>query len=178
MKPDFLIIPYQLIMDSNLNPLDITVYAVIYWIERLKEGRCSASNDYIGEIANTSGGSVANSLSKLAKLGYIDIIYKDTNKRYRLGINCKVTFSNTLPAPKKTYVSPVNETYDKTELEILKFLEKQEKIKSPEAYLKWLKNKYGDKHLKKLLTINFYEWVDNLEHWSSKENPPRVGSLT
>lgn len=177
MKPDFLIIPYQLVVDSKLTPLDRTIYSVIYWIERLKEGRCSASNEYIGEIANATAGSVANSLSKLHELGYLEIVYKDSSKRFRLAIYCKVTFSNQLPATKKTYVSPVNDTYTKVELEILKFLEKQDKIKSPEAYLKWLKGKYGDKHLKKLLTINFYEWVDNLEHWNKADNPPRVGSL-
>jgi len=178
LKPDFLIFPYQLLGDDQLNPLDITVYAVVYWIERLKEGRCASSNEYIAEIARTTSGSVANSLSKLSKLGYISIVYKDANKRYRLSISCKVTFSNTLPATKKTYVSPVNDTYSKTELAILKFLDKQDNIKSPEAYLKWIKGKYGDKHLKKLLTTDFYKWVEILEYHNKQDNPPRVGSLT
>jgi hypothetical protein len=177
LKPDFLIIPYQLIVDKNLTPLDITVYAVIYWIERLKEGRCASSNEYIGDIANTTPGSVANAISKLAKLGYIEVVYSDNSRRYRLSISCKITFSNTLPAPKRTYVSPNNETYSKTELAILKFLDRKDNIKSPEAYLKWIKSKYGDKHLKKLLTTDFDQWITVLEHYHRKDNPPRVGDL-
>lgn len=88
MKPDFLIIPYQLFESKELTPLDRNIYGVIYWFEHLKDGKCFASNKTIGGILNAEAESVSNSISRLHKLGFVSVIIdKKTNQRKRLETN-------------------------------------------------------------------------------------------
>ena len=58
-----------------------------------------------------------------------------------------------------------NLTQSEVEKKLLKHLETEESIKNPQAYLDWLINKYGRQNLSKLLTIEFDQWIENLEYW-------------
>lgn len=71
-------------LDQDLQPLDSKVYAAVYWLERLRDGRCYASNATIGKIVGASASGVNNALNRLRKQGYIECQYDDKNQR--LGI--------------------------------------------------------------------------------------------
>lgn len=80
LKPDFLIIPHQLVFDNNLAPLDLKVFGVIYWFEKMKDGECWASNNTISKLVNSSAGGVQNSLARLERAGYIKRQIKPNNQ--------------------------------------------------------------------------------------------------
>ena len=79
--PDFLYTPGIVAFDPDLQPLDSKVYSIIHWLERLKDGRCYASNSTIAKIVFSSSSGVANSLSRLRDKGYIACIYDDKGRR-------------------------------------------------------------------------------------------------
>jgi len=91
-KPDFYIVPRIIKDNKKLQPKDGDVYAVVYWFERLKDGRCTAKNETIAGILNCNSLSVANSLKRLEDCGYIQRIFKDKTKRIRLEIKTLVSF--------------------------------------------------------------------------------------
>lgn len=113
--PDFLIIPYALIVDDRVNPLDEKVYATLYWMERLRGGICNPSNDELSTIVHagtlTDSRSVQNSLTKLEDLGYITREYADETKRTRISISTNVSFQGQTPSksrkPKKAETEEV-----------------------------------------------------------------------
>lgn len=79
--PDLFIVPGVVMLDKDLQPLDSKVYAAVYWLERLRDGRCYASNATIGKIVGASGGSVANALTRLRDKGYIACNYGENGSR-------------------------------------------------------------------------------------------------
>lgn len=79
--PDLFIIPGQVMLDPELQPLDSKVYAAVYWLERLRDGRCYASNATIGKIVGSSSSGVANALTRLRDQGYIHCTYNETGGR-------------------------------------------------------------------------------------------------
>lgn len=90
--PDFIIVPYVLVADEQVRPLDERVYGIIYWMTCMKGEKCFASNDSLARMALSSKASVANSLSRLEKLGYIERIFTDKNRSQivplvRMGVN-------------------------------------------------------------------------------------------
>jgi len=89
--PDFLITPYVLYEDKSLNPLDMSVYSVIYWFENMKDGICKASNTRIAKIVKSSPATVANSLGRLERGGYVERGFdSDGNRTF---IKCLVKMS-------------------------------------------------------------------------------------
>lgn len=96
-KPDFLIIPYQLIEDRELEATDRLIYGLIYWFEHLKDGHCSASNDTFAALLHITPRAVQNSLTNLEGRGYIEREYKDESKRHRSLIHAKITFKREKP---------------------------------------------------------------------------------
>lgn len=92
-KPELLIIPYKLIEDKDLQPADKITYGVIYYFEKMKDGVCKASNKKIADFTQHTTGTVGNSLSKLNKMGYITIYYKDEEHKLREKIECNIVFS-------------------------------------------------------------------------------------
>lgn len=90
-RPDFITIPSQIAFDNTLAPLDIKLYGVIYWFERLKDGKCFASNKTLAKIVNSSSGGVANALVRLKRAGYIDTIFDKTTKQ-RKEIRCLILY--------------------------------------------------------------------------------------
>ncbi len=94
--PDMLMIPYQLIADDRLDALDEKVYAVLYWMENVRGGPCSPSNEELAYIVHSKEGTgkrtIQNSLDKLEELGYIVRDYKGTSDRHRIGIRTTISF--------------------------------------------------------------------------------------
>lgn len=82
--PDLFIIPGVVMLDPELQPLDSKVYAAIYWLERLRDGRCFASNATIGKIVGSSSSGVANALTRLRDQGYIQSVVDDKGARKAL----------------------------------------------------------------------------------------------
>jgi len=97
--PDYLIIPYRLITDKDLTPIDRIVYGTVYWFAGLKHG-CIASNASIAEIANTKPNSVSRSLANLEAKRYVIIRFEDKEKKKRIEIIPLVIFSKI---PSKGY---------------------------------------------------------------------------
>ena len=92
MKPDFILIPYVVLSDKDLQPNDKHLYGIIYWLERLKDGKCIAGNKYLAEILDSSPLSVLKSLIRLEKRGYIERIFTAEHRKVRLEIKTKVFF--------------------------------------------------------------------------------------
>lgn len=79
--PDFLVIPYQLLNDDSITLTDERLYAVIYWFTKLKNERCTASNETLAKLIKSTPQTVKNSLTKLEQRKYIKRIMDDQNHR-------------------------------------------------------------------------------------------------
>ena len=75
MSPDFLVIPYQVIADSRLRPTDRLLYGVIYWLVKLKDGHCYASNSHFSNILQITPRAVRNGLMRLESCGYVRRVF-------------------------------------------------------------------------------------------------------
>lgn len=100
LRPNFYHIPT--IVAEQVNPHEAFVFSTVYWFEKMKDGKCFASNTAIANSLpyKSSASSVANALEKLEKLGFIKRIFKDQNKRTRLEITVLIDYR----------VSPTDET--------------------------------------------------------------------
>lgn len=99
--PDFIVIPYQLLTDRELETMDKHLYGMIYWFENMKDGECRASNQTLASLLYTTTRVVQNSLNTLEKRGYIEREYKDAAKRNRTRIHGTVSY--------KKHVSPTGD---------------------------------------------------------------------
>ncbi|MBI4084396.1 MAG: hypothetical protein HY431_00675 [Candidatus Levybacteria bacterium] len=79
--PDFLQVPSIVLKDKELTPLDGFVYGVIYWFAKLTMQKCILSNASIAKLLNAKAGSVANSISKLARKEMINVKLDEKNHR-------------------------------------------------------------------------------------------------
>lgn len=92
-KPDFLLIPMAVYDHPALSPTDRIVYAVVYWYEHMRDGKCIASNRSIGGIANVDERTVRVGLERLEDAGFIKREFKDEARKIRTQIRCLVRFS-------------------------------------------------------------------------------------
>jgi hypothetical protein len=91
--PDFIQIPHQVVMNKKLQPLDRLLYGVVYWYEKLKDGKCTASNKTMGAVLGIENNiSVANSLTRLENEGCIKRYYRDKQKKMRDRIECLIVY--------------------------------------------------------------------------------------
>lgn len=95
--PEFLLIPYTLIADDAIAPLDERVYGIIYWLTQLRRDKCIASNPVLAALCRTTANALQNSLVKLENQGYIRRIYKDETRRVRDEIIPLVVFGKVSP---------------------------------------------------------------------------------
>lgn len=79
-NPDFLIIPYLLILDSSITPLDKQIYGIIYWAAKLRSEKCTMTNQTIADLLQAKVGSIKNSLSRLSKRKYISVIQDEQSR--------------------------------------------------------------------------------------------------
>lgn len=100
-QPDFLIIPMVVKECAELRPSDWIVYAVIYWYEHMKDGRCIASNPSIARIASVDDRTVRAALDRLEVAGFIRRDYKDKMRRERVEIKSLVRYAVTGPKATK-----------------------------------------------------------------------------
>lgn len=91
-RPDFIQIPYQLVVDRGLEPTDRLLYGVIYWYEHMGRGECIASNQTLAALIFTTTRAIQNSLNALENKGYIERDYKDEAKRNRKRIRAKIAY--------------------------------------------------------------------------------------
>lgn len=96
--PQFLITPYEVKTCPGLRPTDGDVYAIIYWFENLKDGKCTAANETIAEILGIDARTVRAALDRLERKGFIERVYEDPETRkIRKEIKCLVAFTRISP---------------------------------------------------------------------------------
>jgi hypothetical protein len=135
IRPEYYHIP--LIVGEQVQPHEAFVWAVVYWFERMKDGRCIASNQRIAEALPyaSSAISVANALLVLEEKGLVQRVFKDDKKRVRSEI--KVTVCTVRVSPtgdtgithRLNRVSPTGEQISNTN--ILKEQLTSEAVASP-----------------------------------------------
>lgn len=93
MLPDFIIIPYPVLIDKKLTPTAKQLYGIIYWLQHLRLEKCTASNSVLAEMLESSSGAIANALIQLEESGHITRFFLDENKKIRTHIIANVSFS-------------------------------------------------------------------------------------
>jgi len=97
MTPDFLIIPFEIKTNTKLRPTDGDIYGIVYWLEHLKEGRCTAGNEYIASILNITERAVRAGLERMEKEGYLQRFFLDPERKNRMEIKTLMKFSKIPP---------------------------------------------------------------------------------
>jgi hypothetical protein len=107
IRPDYYHIPAT--VAELVQPHEAFVWSVVYWFEKMKDGRCIASNQRIADSLpyKSTASSVGNALLTLEEKGLITRIFSDDQKRIRKEI--KVTVK-TLKIPAKGYHPQVGRT--------------------------------------------------------------------
>ena len=77
LAPDFIQIPYQLISDKDLAPIDRLVYGAVYFYSKMRGERCFATNTAIASLLSSTPKTVSRALQKLADKKYIIRGYSD-----------------------------------------------------------------------------------------------------
>ena len=107
--PEFLNIPYKLILDYNITPLDIKVYGIILWFRKTtKQKKCFAKNATIADLLSTEErkiveGSIQLSIARLEKNGYVKRIFVDKSNRHRKEIIPVIDLSNDVSKKGQTH---------------------------------------------------------------------------
>lgn len=96
--PSFILIPFQLLSDDRVKPMDEKLYGFIYWLSKLKNEKCTASNDSLAELLKTTKGVVQSSLLRLERRGYVIRKFKDRNRKLRDEIIPLIDFTSFAPA--------------------------------------------------------------------------------
>lgn len=91
-QPDFIIIPTQILRDKSLQPADRELFGYIYWLTKLKNSKCTASNDTLAGLCDSSARNIQNGLNRLEKSGWVRRIFAPNNPRARVEIECLVQF--------------------------------------------------------------------------------------
>ena len=99
LNPDFLIIPFEIIADKDVDAVGEKLYGLIYWYTKLKLERCIASNATFGQILGIGDSGIRKGLDQLEKKGYIQRVYKDAQKRNRTEIIALVTYQKMPATP-------------------------------------------------------------------------------
>lgn len=83
-KERFIIIPYSLVNDNNLIPLDLIIYGEIVSLSKDK-GYCYANNNYFIKENRISKSVLMRSFNRLKENGYIKMKYQcnETNSKKR-----------------------------------------------------------------------------------------------
>lgn len=88
LRPDFLMVPYILIADKNLQSVDRLLYGAIYWYTRMKLQKCIASNKTLAEVVGVkTEDTISSSLKRLEDAGYIKrIMSKEFERAEIIGL--------------------------------------------------------------------------------------------
>ncbi len=77
--PEFVPLFRDVIEHKGCTTMDAVIFGYVYWFTRLKNEKCTASNETIAELAGTTSGVVRNSLTALEKAKFITRRYKNDN---------------------------------------------------------------------------------------------------
>ena len=194
--PDFLIIPYQLLNDPDISLADERIYGIIYWLTKLKNEQCTASNRYLSIAAKVAVGTVQNSLTKLEQKGFILRRFSDNARKKRQEIIPLVSFR---VSPTNDTVSPTNDTGYHPQVNRRSKSTKEEKQKyilatqsvaglneiidlfktlNP-SYKKLFANKTQRMALERLIKQHSYEKVERMIEFTAKvKNQPYAPTIT
>ena len=127
---DYLVVPQHILKRTDLTATDKLVISVIRGLD--KEKGCYCSNQYIADLLGLSKGTIANIISKLSKMGLIDVNVKNFNERTikYLGVaeeiatkqvreNSKVVSMNKTPAKVQKFNQLDSHEWDFDEIERL-----------------------------------------------------------
>lgn len=189
--PDYIQIPHQLIIDKNLQPTDRILYGVIYWMTKLKNEKCFASNETLTELCGVkSEQGIRASLLRLEKQGYICRIYKDDKRKVRseiipLVVYAKVatniaTVATNVATKVATNVAQNKNILNKNNKEELQRLFDKEiqtdNLKEKAKFLSYWteKNKDGKKERWQKQEVfdikkRWKTWLDNCKEWGKEE---------
>ncbi len=175
IRPDFLIIPGPVAFSKKLQPVDKTLYGVIYWLHSLKDGRCIASNAYLAKACDCGMQSVQNSLMRLESARFIIRKFKDEKKKIRDKIiplvNYRVSsFEDTVSSDEDTRVSSNIGTYEEEGIS---------KSRPVAGATDGLEKDSGDKKDRPMNLQQFVEWcgkspqnhVRIIGEWAETTNP-------
>ena len=120
-RPDVLIIPGVVAFHPDLQPLDVKLYGVVYWLEHMRAGKCTASNATLAKIIKGSSSGVAHALERLRAAELVFCTYDADNQR--TGINTLVRmrqapYSNEQPPlAQMSNRESINKTKDSPEFD-------------------------------------------------------------
>lgn len=97
-RPEFIITFRAVAHHPKLLPADATVFGYIYWMTRLKNEKCYASNDTLAGLTGLSVSTVRNSLQRLEEFGFIKRLYDEKNTTHREEIQPLMGFSSIMGA--------------------------------------------------------------------------------
>lgn len=173
-QPDFILIPTVVLTDKRLNALDGKVFGYIYWLTKLKNERCTASNGTLATLANTTVNTIQHCLTRLELCGYVTRVYHVTNegiekihnnnRKIRLEILCNVQFShNVLPASNRVLPTDnrgVLPTDNQNKSSPIKRAVKERgtALIAPDSYIEAFKEKYPGKNVETELS-KAYSWL-------------------
>jgi DNA-binding Lrp family transcriptional regulator len=73
MAQQFLMVPYSILLDDNINDGDKLTLSLILSYSKMDKG-CIISNRKLGKILNISPTAASERITKLKKLGYVNCI--------------------------------------------------------------------------------------------------------
>ena len=85
-------IPVEIVTDVNLRPVEKLLIAEIYALQKGDPRGCRASNEHLAKHVGMTAGSVANAITKLRRLGYIEDVSFDGRKRFVRAILLKASW--------------------------------------------------------------------------------------
>lgn len=137
---DFIPVPYECVKDKDLNRTDEMIAGLVYLMTVKRQDNMFMSNKYIGDVIGAGAGTVANSISKLNKKGYVLCTYKDKLKRNRDRMTSGLRLTKvSLPDESKEEVSLPDEA---------RIIGKNNVVSFPDEH-KEIKNKISNKGAKK-----------------------------
>lgn len=95
-RPEFIITFRDVAYHPELAQPDSTVFGYIYWMTRLKNEKCFASNETLAELSGLSVSAVRNALTRLERTGFIKRVFAEDNPREREEIIPLMGFSSIL----------------------------------------------------------------------------------
>jgi hypothetical protein len=80
-EPDFIQIPKEVYKSKEIQPIDNKLFGAIHWLEKLRDGVCTASDATLAKIINCSEKTIPNSMKRLIEKRFIiKTGYRQTRK--------------------------------------------------------------------------------------------------
>lgn len=103
-RPEFTLNFTQVAHHPTCTKIDAEVYGYIYWFTKLRNVRCTASNETLARLVGTTPQTIQNSLTSLEGAGFIRRVYKNNNRNStRLEILPLLTFGRVSPTDDSNY---------------------------------------------------------------------------